>query len=335
MEIKMEFSVPTLIYQVVLLFIMMVPGYLIKRLGLVDDGFAKGVSNLVLYIAQPALVVVSYVRAFNLDILINSLWVFLFSIVAHALFCAVAILVFKNAEDAKRRMLTFATIFSNAAFMGIPLVAKMNPDWALYASIYNITFNLFLWSLGVNICTKDRECECVCGEGCEPLPAPKMKGGSIKNAIIHPVFIAAVIGLTIFVTPASEWLTEGNLVFDSLKMLSNLVAPLSMTVIGIRMAGINFRGFFTDKLLYVFMLLRHIALPLLVVGIMRLIALFAPISDEVIWVTAILASTPAASSATMFAVKYDCDAEYVSKVVAASTIISVGTMPLVMLIATL
>lgn len=333
----MEFSISTLIYQVVLLFVMMIPGYLIKHHGLVDDGFGKGVSNLVLYIAQPALIIVSYVRAFNLDILINSLWVLLFSMIAHALFCVISTVAYKSAEDAKRRMLTFATVFSNAAFMGIPLVAKMNPEWALYASIYNITFNLFLWSFGVNICTKDREPEaCAAEETDEPLAEPKVYDkGSLLNAIRHPVFIAALLGILIFVTPVSDILVEGNLVYDSLKMLSNLVAPLSMTVIGMRMAGINFKGFFNDRFLYHFIILRHIALPLLVVGIIRLVALFLPISDEVIWVTAILASTPAASSATMFAVKYDCDAEYVSKFVAMSTMISVATMPLVVLIGTL
>ncbi len=332
----MDFSVSTLIYQVVLLFIMMVPGYLIKRLGLVDDGFGKGVSNLVLYIAQPALVLVSYVRSYDERILINSLWVLLFSIIAHSLFYGVSMLCFKSAEDAKRRMLRFATIFSNAAFMGIPLVAKMNAEWALYASIYNITFNLFLWSLGVSICTVGRDETEVSDELPDGAVMAKKKGGaSILRAIIHPVFIAAAIGIIVFVTPLSDFLVEGNLVYDSLKMLSGLVAPLSMTVIGIRMAGINLRGFFRDKFLYLFVALRHLVLPLAVVLVMRLMALALPIADEVIWVTAILASTPAASSATMFAVKYDCDAEYVSKLVAASTIISVATMPLVMLVATL
>ncbi len=329
---KMDFSIPTLIYQVVLLFLMMVPGYLLGRFRLVDQTFNKGVSNLVLYIAQPALVVVSYVRDFDVAILINSLWVFLFSLVAHALFYGVSMLTYNNAEDAKRRMLRFATIFSNAAFMGIPLVAKMNPAWALYASIYNITFNLFLWTVGVNICAdgKDEQAELDA-----PEVAVKKKPASILNAIIHPVFIAAVIGLVIFITPVSNVICEGNIVFDALKMLSNLVAPLSMTVIGVRMSGINFRGFFTDKYLYGFLALRHFILPLILSGIMRLMALLFPISDEVIWVTAILASTPAATSATMFAVKYDCDAEYVSKIVATSTVLSVLSMPLVMLITTL
>ena len=44
------------------------------------------------------------------------------------------------------------------------------------------------------------------------------------------------------------------------------------------------------------------------------------------------ASAPAASSATMFAEQYDCDARYVSRVVAISTIISIITMPLMIML---
>jgi predicted permease len=45
-----------------------------------------------------------------------------------------------------------------------------------------------------------------------------------------------------------------------------------------------------------------------------------------------MASAPAATSATMFAEKYDCDADYVSKLVAVSTILSLATMPIVILL---
>ena len=52
-------------------------------------------------------------------------------------------------------MIRFATIFGNAAFMGIPLIqAVCGAEAAIYASIYNITFNLFLWTMGVYLCTR-------------------------------------------------------------------------------------------------------------------------------------------------------------------------------------
>jgi len=73
-----------------------------------------------------------------------------------------------------------------------------------------------------------------------------------------------------------------------------------------------------------------------VLGLMKLLILVGtPISDYTVMIILILAATPAASSATMFAEKYNCDAAYVSKIVAASTILSLVTMPLVIMLATI
>jgi predicted permease len=149
------------IYNVALLFIMMIPGILLKKCKLSTDGIGKGISNLVLYIAQPALIFLAYLRPFDKEILINSAYVLALSVVVHIIFSVVAMNCFRKSPDSARRMLRFATIFSNAAFMGIPLISAVleetYPGATVYASIYNITFNLFLWSLGVYICTDKRD----------------------------------------------------------------------------------------------------------------------------------------------------------------------------------
>ena len=116
-------------------------------------------------------------------------------------------------------------------------------------------------------------------------------------------------------------------------MLKDLVIPLSMTVIGLRLADIDFRGIFKDKAMYLFLALRHLVLPAIVFAVMRLLSLLnIGITNDVILVVLIMGCAPAASSATMFAEKYDCDAAYVSKLVAVSTILSIATMPLVILL---
>ena len=154
-------DVTALITNVAILFIMMVPGVLLKKCRLISDGFGKGLSNLVLYIAQPVLIVFAYLDCSVgfVEIWRDVLAVFLISMLAHALFAAVAIPVFAKAPTGRARMLRFATIFSNAAFMGIPLIQAIfptRPEMAIYASIYNISFNLFLWTLGVIICTRNK-----------------------------------------------------------------------------------------------------------------------------------------------------------------------------------
>ena len=328
-----------LVINVLILFIMMVPGVIMKKCDLCSDGFGKGISNLVLYIAQPCLIVYAYLScdASFSDIWLGCLMTFVLSFIAHLIFTAVALPVFRKAPDGACRMLRFATIFSNAAFMGIPLIQAIIPDptAAIYASIYNITFNLFLWTLGVKLCTdgiehmhNDEDCDCH-----EQLSATKAV--SIKKVIFHPVTLASLIGLLLLIlgvnnaTLASVHL---GVISDSLLMLKNLVAPLSMVVIGLRLADLNLQGFFKDVYMYVFLVLRHLALPIATVGVMELLSLFLPISDTVALVIAIMASAPAATSATMFAEKYDCDAPYVSRLVTVSTILCIATMPLIVML---
>lgn len=319
-----------LIYNVALLFIMMIPGVLMKKCRLCSDSFGKGISNLVLYIAQPALTFVAYLRPYDEKILINSAYVFVFSVLLHLIFAFVAMSFFKKAPDSMRRMLRFATVFSNVAFMGIPLIAAvLEPDYpgsTVYALIYSITFNVFLWSLGAKICTDGRD---VNENGMDDYDDHKKKSSAWK-ALTHPTTIASLIGLVFFVLPIEGYVP--SLAEEAFVMLKNLVAPLSMLVIGLRLPDMSFKGLFKDRDMYIFILLRHIALPLLSLGMVKLVGLFLTVDPEVEMVIVILAAAPAATSATMFAEKFDCDAVYVSRLVTISTLLSIVTIPLILLL---
>lgn len=319
-----------LIYNVALLFIMMVPGFIMKKCGLSTDAFGKGLSNLVLYIAQPALTFVAYLRPYDEKILINSAYVLVFSVILHLIFALVAMNLFKKAPDSMRRMLRFATIFSNVAFMGVPLVISVleeaYPGSSVYALIYSITYNLFLWSLGVRICTEGRDID---ENGIDDHIDYKKKT-SILTAILHPTTIASLLGLVFFILPIEGYVPA--IAEEAFTMLKELVRPLSMLVIGLRLADMNFKGFFKDKYMYLFIFLRHAALPLLALGLVKLVDLILPIDTAVQMVIVILAAAPAATSATMFAEKFECDSIYVSRLVTVSTILSIVTMPLLLLL---
>ncbi len=332
-----------LIFSVLSLFIMMIPGVILKKCRLVTDIFGKGVSNLVLYVAQPALIVFAYLdyKGEPTAIIANIIWVFLLSVVAHILFAVVALALFRKAEDGRRRMLRFATVFSNAAFMGIPLISEiLGAEATIYASIYNITFNLFLWSLGVYFCTARRDED---GDGTldgeDKSAIVKKNPISPLKVLLHPVNIASVIGLLCLLLSVRELLgglfpMEGQpidgLIVGSFEKLKHLVAPLSMVVIGLRIPEISFHGAFRDKYLYLFLALRHLVLPgAVLLMLWGFTAAGMPISREVGTVVLLLAATPAATSATMFAEKYDCDSVYTSRTVTISTLLSVATMPLI------
>jgi predicted permease len=146
--------------------------------------------------------------------------------------------------------------------------------------------------------------------------------------------LAAFLGIFFFILPIDGYIPK--IAIDSLTMLKNLVAPLSMVVIGLRLADINFKGFFRDVYMYVFVVLRHFALPFVTIMMILFVRLIGiEVSATVSTVLVIMSATPAATSATMFAEKFDCDAAYVSKLVAFSTILSIASMPLVVMFANL
>ena len=306
--------VESLVFNVALLFLMLIPGFVMAKYRLSSEGFGKGLANIVLYFAQPALIVSAYIRPYDARILENLIVVFLFSVLSHLLFTAAAFLFFHRAEEGRAKMLRFATIFSNAAYMGIPLiVAILGEEAAIYASIYSSTFNLFVWSLGVFICTGDK------------------KQASLKKVALHPVTISSVLGLLLFFLPIDMYVP--SILVTGLSMLKELVAPLSMIIIGLRLAELSLKGVFRDRYLYGYLTLRLLALPTIIFFIMyglRFIGL--PITDVAVTVILISAATPAATATSMFAEKFDCDAAYAGMLVAISTILSIVTMPLVSLL---
>lgn len=323
-----------LIYSVGIFFVMMVPGIVMRKCRLSTDGFGKALSNLVLYIAQPALVLRSYLRAFDSKILLNILYVLIFALVAHGLFTLFAMLSFRHSPDRVKRMLRFSTIFANAAFMGMPLIESvLGAEYLIYASIYNLVFNAWQWTVGVYICTARRDVD---GDGIDDGEMLRRNDGiSAKKVLLHPVMLSAYVGLICFffsLDPGTDYTAlpvYSRFAVEILDALKGLVAPLSMVVLGLRIADIDFRGFFKEKDMYICLILRHALLPVLVFFAMRALMIFVEIPYGVVMTVLIMASAPVATSATMFAEMYDCDAAYVSKVVVLSTVLAIVTMPLV------
>ena len=324
---------------------MMIPGVILKKCKFCDPTFGKGISNLVLYIAQPTLIVYAYLaceRDFS-EIWKGCLITLVLSLLAHVIFLGFALLFFKRQPEEKRKMLRFVTVFANAAFMGIPLIESMfGAEAAIFASIYNISFNLFLWTFGVYICTR-KSGEDMDADGdsdlVDELIALKKSTNdslSVKKLLLHPVTLASVIGIILLVCGVNLELMESiglTVISNSLEMIKNLVAPLSMVVIGLRLASLDMKGTLRDAGMYLFLALRHIVLPLTILLLIFIVKLMGiEIDETTATVTLILAATPAASSATMFAEKYDCDANYTSRLVVISTILSIATMPLILYI---
>ncbi len=317
-------NIGILFQQVCLLVLFVFPAVLLKKFRLAGDGIGVGLSNITLYVASPAMIVNSFMMAYNKEILIHASVVTLFGILFHLLFFGVAVLAYPKNRTALpvNKVLRFAAVFTNAGYMGVPLIqAVVGQEATIYATFYIAVFNVFVWTLGCFIYTGDKSYI------------------SLKKAFINPATISVIIGLIIFVTPLGRLIAENPnfpavyVVTRAVGSLNNLVAPLSMFVIGLRLAELDFRGFFRDKSLYGYLLLRMIAVPALCFGVLKLVALLGIYENEMVATVIFLcASTPAATATSMFAEKHDGDVYFAGKLVSLSTVLSVATMPLVSLL---
>ena len=319
-------KVSLLFISVFTLFCYMIPGFILRKTKLADNGFAKALSVLTLYVAQVSMIIHGFLVEFNLEVLKGIALVLIFGLLAHVVFYLLAKNLFKKAPERLRKVLRFGVIFSNAGYMGIPVISDVfGSEYVIYATIYIVWFNVFAYSLGRLIYTGDK------------------KYISVKKIFINPAVIPIMIGLVIFLSGGGSWvqqtLTQSgfvsetvNLLYNILTVLKNMVAPASMMIIGVKLADIDFKGVFKDKYLYPFIAIRLLIFPAITWAIMRICLIFGLIDSTAMAIVLILSSTPAAALTTMFAELYDCDAVYAGKLVAITTVLSVATMPIVALL---
>ena len=321
-----------LLVSVITLFCYLFVGFILRKTKLVDTSFSKFLSVYVLYVAQVALFVHGFFVDFDAKILKGVAFVFSIAVVIHAVAYFLVLGLFKNAPEKIRSVLRYAIVFSNAGYMGIPVISDiLGDEYAIYATFYIFVFNIFNFSIGRLIYTNDK------------------KYIKIKEIIINPAVIPLTIGFIIFITGAGGWVldcvevgnttlvTAGvNIFYTVLTTLKNTVAPASMIVIGCRLAEIEFKGALKDKYLYPYLSMRHFVVPFISWLFMKLLSLAgilsADISVVVMSIVLVLNSTPSAASTTIFAELFSGDARYSGKLVAISTLLSVVTMPVVALL---
>ena len=137
--------------QVGVLFALMVVGFLCNRRKLLNAVAIKGVTELLVLIVTPCVIVHSFIQQKFAPSLLGDLgWALAMSVFAHVVGAAIAFLCLHDRNPNRGGVLRFATIFSNAGFMGIPLeYALLGADGVFFGAMYVVVFNLVCWSLGV------------------------------------------------------------------------------------------------------------------------------------------------------------------------------------------
>lgn len=293
--------VSLLFRQNIIMFLYLMIGYFLYRNKLLTSTGSGELGKMLLYLVMPVAIVKSYIQEFSQEMLLGL--AISFSAAAASLFLAIAVstLFFRNRSVVRQ----FGAAFSNAGFIGIPLVQMTLGDGAVFfVASFVALLNLLQWTYGVLIMTKDKSAI------------------SLKRLRTNPILIAFLIGMILFFLP----IQLPSSLYGMVSAIASMNAPLAMIVLGAYLAQVPLKELVTDRQTY-----RCTAVRLLVIPGLTLVMLcLIPENYHTIRVAVLLAaSAPVGSNVAIFAQLYGENYRDAVKDVCLSTLCSILTMPII------
>lgn len=296
---------------VIMLLLIMV-GVLAYRLKIVSREGGRQLSAIVLEIVTPVLVVHAYMDVkYSSELMLNLLWTFALAAVSYILTISVAILLLRNKEGRETAIERFSAIYSNCGFMGIPLASALfGAQGVLYVTAFLTVFFFFAWTHGIMLLTGKSDMKI------------------LLKVLRSPTIIAIAIGLVFYFMQ----LRLPSVITDTMNFIADLNTPLAMIASGVSVAQANILEALKNPRVYLVSFVKLLILPLMTL-IMCLFCGF--ISEEVRIVVLILVSAPSAAMCTLQCQKLGLCDTYASQIFAMTTILSVGTLPIMVKLFTL
>lgn len=297
-----------LLQQMLVLFLIMLLGYICFKKGYITQEASKTLSFIVVNIANPAMILSGSV---NNSGNIHGEELLLTVVIAIVMYAVLLILggivpfllrVPKKDVGIYRVM----TIFSNIGFMGFPVLQAMyGSDSLLYAALFLFPYNILIYTYGISAMTKTEKVD---------------KRETLKK-VLNVGVLACIAAIILYALPVDMPV----FVKTTISSLSNLTAPLSMLVIGVSLAQIRLKDLFTDVRLLIFSVIKLLLIPFVGICVTQQFVH----QPTILGVCLIMLATPVGSMTAMLAQQYDGDSELASRGVALTTILSVVTIPLV------
>ena len=276
--------------QIAELFIMILLGYILVKSNLLTKQDSKVLSTVALYIVTPCVIINAFQVQHSQDVKNGLILSFLTAIIIHIIYIVGVRIVGKAYTLNGVEKATI--IYTNAGNLIIPLVqALLGKEWVVYTTGYILVTTVFIWTHGRML---------ICEE----------KGFNVKELLKNVNVVACIMGILMFALK----IQLPSLITETMDSISATIAPISMIVAGMLIAGMDVKDCLKNKRLYIITFLKMIVFPLFAVSLLKFTNLSSMVKNgDMILLISLLASiAPTAASVTQLAQIYDADSEYAS-----------------------
>lgn len=293
--------------QIIIMVLLILVGLVCYKIKLIKQESLYLLSELVIKVANPALIFNSFQIPRKEGQFGDLLYSFGLAVLVSILSIVISTLFIQNKDKSKRSIERFAGAYSNCAFIGIPLIQGVyGQEGVFFLAAFIAVFNVLVWTHGVLT----------------------VKGSfslhSFGEAMFSPSVVAIVLGLVFY----GFRLELPYVLEQTVNYLGGLLVPLAMITAGAVIAQSDLLKIFRKKRIYYITFVRAILIPLLVLGAFFLL----PKNEIVMGVNLIASGCPVATLVVLLSVRYEKDAVYASEVYTVSTLFSVISLPLLMLL---
>lgn len=287
-------------------------GFLLVKSGKAESAHAKSVSGILIYVCGPCMILNAF-QGMEHSVENTKKMVVFFAVtllLQFVFYLLLYLLLRRRYDDAQYRILTAGAVLANGGFFGIPVVTALfpgEPIVACYGTLYITGMNLLVFTVGVFLLTRDK------------------KYISFRAALLNPTCIAVAAAILL----ALGGIRLPSVAADAVTLLGKMTTPLCMIVLGMRLASASLKKIFTRPFAYIGSLLKLIVFPLFC----YLCICFLPWFDDVFKISVlVLSACPSAAIILSLAELHNCEQELSANIILLSTLLSLFTLPLLLLI---
>ena len=294
--------------QLVKMFFIMLLAFVCYRIKLVNQEGNRSLSNRLLMVVNPLVILTVYQTGYDPELVRGLFLAFAAAVLIHILGVFAVTVLIRQKTGPDYCIERYNAMYSNCAFIGIPLISSALGDTGVfYLTAYMVVFNLFSWTHGVILMEK------------------KCSLKNLREGLLSPVFLATILAVILFFAQVKI----PAILLDSMSYVADMNTPLAMMVAGFSVAQADLAKMLRNIRLYFVCAVKLLLIPLLSLPLLLLMHLPQAVSLAVLIATA----CPAAASGTMMAIRYKQNYTYSSEIFALSTVLSVVTIPVVVMIA--
>lgn len=292
--------------QIGVLALAMAIGFAAVKSGYIPEEAKDALSKVIVKITLPLVVLMSLTKVeLNAALAVNCLLVAVLAASAVAVMYLVGMFGARRLGLEGSRAVIYRCMgaFGNVVFLGYPLIeALFGAEGLLYAAIYGVANDAFVWTLGV---------------------WGLAGGGGSAKKLINPVTISFVVSIILMCTGVHI----GGVLGTVLDGMGSTTTWLSMLFIGGTLASVDIKGIWKHYQLLIMAVMKMVVFPL----VLMLVLKWLPLAEIVKSVLILQAAMPSQTVLTIIATEYGADVKYAAEGVFVTTVLSVLTLPLMVM----